>query len=300
LAQLFQVEGKIGIRWTNSMITVKDGSSTRDSQAVTDPEKSLMTFRQDSFLGMSPSDRVFLLAHEALHFTKWEDHFLNDSGEIGPFLGEDGKRHFINAMSAAIVMMAYEKKLFEKYQIVLKRPRPWKNHWLEVEGGTVTWSETDNNTYSNDTLGTFAVAYRYQLNSQWGLRVASRQESEERTLKTQISLKEQTSTIGLGVTYRYFFRPDPFTYWGNSHFVGSAMIEKIQGTYDIVDNFTGTKEESSSYGMSLGGRFYMPALLKAYWYIGFSMGYHSLNYKGINLKYDSLRNSAMVGVSYGF
>lgn len=134
LKALYQRD-EIAIGWTHEKITVIEGGRRRAVDAVADPKEGRLTLDQRRFLEMDAADRVFLLAHEGLHFIKWKGKSLVDEGPFESFPGDEGGRRFINSVAAAVAVGAYESRQIAGYSNVLSRSKSYKTRWLDLSSG---------------------------------------------------------------------------------------------------------------------------------------------------------------------
>ncbi len=295
-------EDQVRFSWTDQSIRVKEGGSLRAVDAVTDPSQNKITIHLNGFLGMNDSQRVFLLSHELVHLMKYQGSHLNDTGSIGPFDGRDGKRKLINAMSASVVMAAYKKRLFKKYENTLDRPKPWKKHRLEagVTGVSIVPSDSDTNVYANDSMSGGHLLYRYQSSSPWGGHIAYKYYSEEKTILTSIAAKESLNGGAVGVSYRLFPFKDPLSFLGHSHLIFEMQVEYYRAEYTVNDKIVSAEETTDALGGALNCKYYMPLGIGIWVYLGLGAGQLNYQFNTFGVKYDSPRTHTTIGVSYGF
>lgn len=300
LFELIKDDRRVRFTWTHESISVKEGDDVRAADAVTNASKKTVTLNQERFLDLSPSERVFLLSHELFHLSKWEGNHLKDRGTIGPFTSPSGQRKLINAMAGATVMQVDRQNHFKRYQKVLDRPQGWKKHWIDFKIGTEhATGGTTNNTYYLDRGSLSGFSYRYHW-SAYGLVVQSSLTDNSDKVLTSIEVTERIKTLGAGLSYRYFPGKDPLTMWGQAYLVGSVMLEQLSSTQDVSDPFVGLTSQDSSLGLALECNYYIPAKWGLWGFGGAKLSYHNYEHPDFGLKYESLRYSLNLGVSYGF
>ncbi|MGE0632003.1 MAG: hypothetical protein AB7O96_06320 [Pseudobdellovibrionaceae bacterium] len=64
-------------------------------------------FHRDSVKTLTPVQVLFLISHEFLHKVPYQDHYISDLEDIGPFANG---RHLLDSISSAIVTLAKKKK----------------------------------------------------------------------------------------------------------------------------------------------------------------------------------------------
>lgn len=298
----------VHIQWTNSPIDVVDGTQHRAADAVANRDKREITVNLPRYLGMRPAERVFLLTHEYLHFTQLDGKPMVDQGAVGPFTGADGARSLIDAMAAAtgILQGAFPREL-KSYRAKLYRSQAWKTRWFsaDVGGATVQSNYSDNFAFNNYFRA--QIGFRYQLTNEWGLVGIWRNESQSKTItynSMDINASENINIFGIGVAYRFFFAPDPLSFWGQSHLIVRGLAEYVKANYSFGDNYNSFSDSAGVYGASVGVDYYLPVFWGFWGYVGASYEYHPYKYVDptaqLNLNYDSNLISGYMGVAYAF
>ncbi|MCB0366296.1 MAG: hypothetical protein H6624_16445 [Bdellovibrionaceae bacterium] len=300
LFDLIRTDDAVTVKWTHEAISVKEEGDVRAADAVANPQDKTITLNQARFLELSPSERVFLLAHELMHFTSWEEKRIQDRGSIGPFTSNQGQRKLLNAMAAGLVMEVDRQDLFNQYKKTLKRPQGWKRHWLDLGFGSVnrTGGSIDN-TYYLDSYSSTDFSYRYYWSS-FGLILNSHNGDESDKILTSITASESLSAFGVGLTYRYFPGSDPLTTSGQAQIVASALLEHLTSEYEVSDPFVGIQSKDTSLGLALECKYFIPLKWGMWGFAGGRVSVHDYAHPDLGLKYESIRYSLNLGASYAF
>jgi hypothetical protein len=288
----------IDVEWTHEKISVKDGGTLRAVDAVADQSRGVITVNQDRFLEMKPYERIFLLTHELMHFTKTDGQYLSDEGAIGPFEGADGKRKLINSVAAAAVVLASDDGVLSRNRSTLDRPQGWKTNWIAVQVGSGSLGANDS-VYAMDRFNDAGVTFRKFLWGRLGVVATYDHLSYDKTILTQIKAKENVSILGAGISYRWFPFEDPLKWSGQTHFVFSGLVEFLRGKYDVDDTFVQLSNSTSSVGVGLQCSYFFP-ILKFWGFVSLNGHLHHYEYSDFQLKYDKPFTTQTLGVGYAF
>ncbi len=295
---------KINYSWTNDNIETHDENTLRSSDAVSDVKNMKMTLNQKRFRSLTASERVFLVSHELIHFLKINSKKPVDDKPIGPFKEKNGGRVLINAMAASVAMNVHEYYYYKEYASDLERSQNWKNHWLNIDTGTIDSNTDSQSPYIQRSYDISNFSYNYFLTKSFGLTVDYTSLKGERDVLSSTSSIEDLDVMGLGLSYRVFTHGDPLTFWGQSFFLINLRVNTLDGDHELRDSFIGFKTTSKGTGGTLECKYYMPIKNN----IWFTLGYRvqQLNYEfektdlNFKLKYDKVRTGANIGVSYAF
>ena len=303
MVKLIDHREDINIRWTNSPIEVfEEGGHKRAADAVASRSPREIVINLKRFLELKQPERVLLLTHELFHLTDLNGHPLTDVGAVGPFTGEQGSRHLVDAMAAAAsVSVGVFPKDIQRYRAKLSRSQAWRSNWFTLDlGGASAQSDQSSNFAVNSYTRT-QLAYRYQWNH-WGIMGEWRSETNDKTVLDTIKVNENLSILGAGVTYRLFPAADPLTFFGQSHFLFHALAEHIQADYKFNDGYTGASDSTSVFGANVGATYYLP-LFWGFWLdAGVAYEIHPYKYTNplVKLNYNQNIFSEYIGVSYAF
>lgn len=290
----------LNIRWTHEPITVTDRGYTRAVDAVTDKSKSEMTINLPRFLELQQVERDFLLTHETLHLTELDGQPMVDEGEVGPFSGNQGGRHLLDAMgSAAAILPALYPAEFKNAEDALKRPQAWKPWWIEFQTG-----KSNNTNPSSETFGANGFV-RQQLKvrrnfGKWALIAGYTHQSQSKKALGVVDVDEQANLFTFGAGYRFFFFQDPATFWGQTHLLLEGLVETGSAKISLTDPLTRAKSKADVRGGAVQATYYVPFVWGLWLDAG--IGYQSIpyKYKDVNLQYKNGSITHHLGVSYAF
>ena len=291
---------RVRIEWTHDRIEVMEMGEPRAVDAVANPKDNKITINQERFLEMKAFERLFLLTHELLHFTKEGDALVSDEGPLGAFPGPVGGRQYLNAMASGTVMQATDDGLFDTDHSILQRAQAWHHAWIDASVGTFSPGDPSTSSpYAMEHLATSSLAVRYYPWDQWGFVVGYASAQNSKTVLTEIQAREETQTLSFGVSYRIFPFANPLTATGQSHFVLNAMIEKLHGRYTVDENDVHGEWETDAWGQSLSCTYFLP-IWKFWLHAGATLHLDPYEYSDLGLRYDKPQITTHLGVSYGF
>lgn len=303
LARVVGKKDQLKLQWTNKEIEVEELGALRGADAVTNQQEQSITIKQDRFLQMNESEKVFLLAHELFHLTSLQGALLKDEGAIGPFKSKDGGRQLLNAMAATLVVLSDEYGVFRSNESTLKRSKSYVQNWLTL--GLVGVSTPNDPTTALDIerASGFQLGYRYQVNSDFGVVLDFQNLNGEKKILSTAMAKENRRIFSLGGAYRWFPFSNPLSFSGQSHFVMAATLDLHSGSYEVSDPSIGTSASSSSTGYTFACKYFIPFQSGFWGHAG--IAYSGLNYRynldnQMNLDYKNNGTSLALGVSYGF
>lgn len=303
LSQITGDKKDLNVTWTHEQIEVQEEGHLRGADAVTNAKQMSMTLNQQRFLGMDENERLFLVSHELFHLTSFQGKTLSDEGDIGPFKGVDGGREFINAMAAAVVLQASENGVFQQYQAAEKRSKGYKKTYISLGYNALSVPNDTTTAFDIDRTTGVTLGVRYQLTPEFGLIAQMAALKGDKTILTSINAKENKNIYSFGAGYRWFPFSNPMTAWGQSHFVFSATVDLLDGTYTYDEQGVGGSAKATSTGLTAACNYFMP-LDGGFWIYG-GVGYSAMNYSynldnQVDLKYKDNGTSFALGVSYGF
>ncbi len=289
------------VTWAHEEMTVVENNQHRAVEAVANPQTGQLTINQEMFTEMRRFERLFLLTHEMLHFTKHQGDYLSDEGTIGPFTGADGSRRLLNAMASATVMRALDSGFLDYYGASLNRSRSWKKTWVDINGGSTTPTVEGSGTYASKRLAQTQMGLRYYW-KQLGMIFNYRYQRATKTVLTSVQTNEKVESVGAGLTYRIFPFRDPLTFSGQSYIAFHALAEKFRATIKIHDPLVGSEDATDGWGGSLGTTYYLPIIWGGWCHLGASYDHRSYQYPDsrLRLKYGDRNISTYLGFSYGF
>lgn len=299
ILKLVQNPHAVSIRWTDQTILVNDRGYTRAVDAVTDRKKREITIHLKNFRKLQQFERVYLLTHEYLHLTEYAGKPMEDEGTVGPFVGDQGGRQLLDAMgSAAAVMQSQYPFDIKRYRARLMRSQSWKPFWFELNGGTARFQEQPKGTWASEDYSRWQGTFKYALGNFVLLASIRNEKNNKKALDTvEVEENKQISSAGLG--YRIFPWSDPETFWGQSHFQLSGMVDFVQAKLRLVDQIT-IEDKTSTTGGSAALHFYVPVFWGFWGFVGHSYEYHPYKYDNVNLKYKDGLFSHYLGVAYAF
>lgn len=298
-----QVKGaleKLNIRWTHDPITVVDRGYTRAVDAVTDKTKNEMTVNLPRFLELQQVERDFLLTHETLHMTELDGKPMVDEGEIGPFNGDQGGRHLLDAMgSAAAILPASYPAEFKNAEDALKRPQAWKPWWVEFQMGKANQTNPSSDTFGSNGFSRSQLKVRRNFGN-WSLILGYTNMFHSKKALGVVDVDEQLSLITAGAGYRFFFFQDPATFWGQTHLLLEGLVEAGSAKIKLTDPVTGAESKTNVRGGAVQATYYVP-FVWGFW-LDAGIGYQSVpyKYKDVNLQYKNGSMTHHLGVSYAF
>lgn len=301
-ADIFQLinSKQINFNWTSDKINVRENNQIRSVEAVTNSSiyPYSITIQKENFITRDALDRSFIIAHELFHLTKFENKYLSDEGEIGPFKGISGGRDFINAMASTIAVQTRDQDTFGKYQEILNRSQLYKNHWISL-GIDLRDQKSDSNNYGINNLSYTVFEYRYQP-STWGAYINFAGTKKEKTILTQTKGIEERKVVGIGVSTRLMPFDNPLDYWGQSYALIKVGIEQSTNSYELSDSFVSTSDTSRSIYPTISCNYFMPLESDLWFSIGVGYSAPSVKYDQINLNYKNQVLGLNIGASYAF
>jgi hypothetical protein len=293
-------DANLRVKWTHDPIEIIEDGKRRAADAVARPETGEITVNLSRFLEMKPYERIFLLSHELVHFTQYNDRPIVDSGPIGEFSGDEGGRRFVNAMaSSATVIATSHAPILKKYRARLQRAQGWRRGWVDAALGATLHTAAEESAYSMKSIFGGQVNARYYITHHFGPIVSYRGNQQAKNIRARIQAKESVSAIGAGLTYRYFPFDNPLSYLGQSHLAVSLMAENITAQYDVSDEYTALSERVSVWGANVGVDYYLPIYFNIWTTAGLNYLVNSYHYSEFDFKYGN-QLYAHVGVSYAF
>ncbi len=290
------------VQWTDEKLQVQELGKSLPVDAIANHSSQEIVIQRDKFLGLNVHEREYLLAHELFHLIETKEGFINDEQKIGPFSSPVGGRQLLNAAAASIVLTSYRENLFNKYGSKLWRSQKSKANWLSVEFGTSDQSEGDSKlSVEKFTMST--LSYRRDI-SDWGLVGRMRTATGDRSVLNHAKSSETSTAFGLGVSRRLHLSSDPLTFFGQSHFIFQALIERIQAQYQIHDQAISLSDSAEGWGGSLSCSYFMP-IVKGFW-VSLGLGYNQHNYEysslkpGFSLSEEKKQTMISLGANYGF
>ncbi len=284
--------------WTNKVINLQEGSNNVTADAVANPETKIVTVNKKNFLMMTQYRRVFLIAHELLHLVPIEGEYIGDVGDIGPFKSQQGRRELINSMASETVLQVYRYGLFQLYKPTLLRGQSNKHYWLDLNFVQQNDLISNSNTYSSDKHYGFEVNYKHFI-KKWGFNFGYKSLLSSEKILTSIEVEHNLSTLGLGLSYRFFMDDDPLTAFGQSFMVINANVDLVVSEYDVKDPFVSSNSKDNTIGYSVQANYYYP--LDYVWVkAGIGLSSFSFAHEELNLDKESLNIVGQLGVSYGF
>lgn len=303
ILNLLNQSGGVRITWTKDNIEVMEGGRRKTVDAVANYQNSELTIQQDRFLQMKPYERLFLLYHEYSHFLKYEGKPLSDEGKIGPFVGDDGGRKLLNAMSASIAIEAKDYRVMDRYSHVLSRSRATAPIWISVSLDATYSSADQQSVYFTNSKGGGTLQARYQWD-RFGTFVYFRSaNSSEKSILDTIKARETTYARGVGVNYRHFFQRDPTTFWGQSHLLLNFALEQVENQIEIKeDGFpqNDLKDKTNSTAYNIGAQYFMPLNSGFWWFVGANYIMNKYKYQEVRIENKKDQASFSAGVSYAF
>ncbi|HEY8270738.1 MAG TPA: putative metallopeptidase [Pseudobdellovibrionaceae bacterium] len=303
IARILTQKRELSFSWTHQEIEVQEEGKLRGVDAVTNAKNRSITLNQKRFLEMDENEKIFLVGHELFHLTAFEGKTLEDEGEIGPFKGVDGGRHFINALAATVVLQANEYGVFRAYEEAERRSKSYKKNWITLGMGSVSTANNPNTAFDIEKASGGQVGYRYQWTQEIGLLAHFSALKGTKKILSTIEAAENRNIFGLGASYRWFPFSNPLTASGQSHFIFGGTIDLLDGTYKFHDLNPGTTSKTSSVGYALTCNYFIPFNSGVWAYGG--MGYSNLHYSfnldnQMDLNYENNGTTFALGVSYGF
>lgn len=307
---LLKSKASLEIRWTNENIDVRDQNYLRAADAVMNWQNKVLIINQNRFVRFKQSERVFLIAHEMMHLIDDENgNKLQDSGEIGPFIGESGGREFINAMAAALTVKTIDEGILNNYFETLNRSRSSADIWFDLSLGSLSLNPSQSSTFAHNYLAQYQLGLRYQFSAKWGLGIQHRQNSGGTFKVKGVSSSEVLEAYQLGVNYRIFPSTDILSTSGQSHFVLGAYAEYMKGHLSLSDTYLRLDDDTSSLGLVLNGRYYLASQSGWWGFMGLSLLSQKYKYKftlddyslpNYEVLYPNQQYLWELGVSYGF
>jgi hypothetical protein len=299
LQPLVRDNNTVHVSWTTEAIDVLEDGHRRAVDAVTDRRLGQVTLNADRFRSMNPSERVFLISHELMHLTKFNDQPLTDEGPQGPFTSSEGSRQLVNAMAAAMTIEAEEAGAFDRYRSTLNRPQGWKKNWLDLTFFGSSASPTSVYGISSYTGASFR--YTHYFNA-LGVNAEYSGSKGNKTILSSVNSNEDISTFRLGASYRLFPFKNPLSYFGQSNLVFSADLDFVKGTFNLTDPHNDETETSNRVGVSGTARYYVPIVF-GFWgsiaesYVSLPAAY---TISGVRIEDEKNVFATSIGVSYAF
>ncbi len=302
LLSLVHHNSTVRFAWTTESIVVEETGGPRSVEAVTNSKNKTITLNQDSFLGLTPTQRVFLLSHELFHLIKFDDSYFSDEQSYPPFTGVQAGRNFINAMASSLTLESMVRTTSSKFTAPLSRSQSSKRHWMSL-GLIRTQNDTSqSSSYNPDSFSGFAFGYRYQPGP-LGLVLDISGQKGSRKVLTSIEVNEQRTTVGLGVAYRFYPFYEPMTFLGQSHFIFTGKFESRSGKIEVSDSTPGLdplRQEKSSTGWSVEGNYFIPLKNNLWAYANVRYSQIGLSYEDLDLEYTDNNFTYGLGASYAF
>lgn len=301
---------KMEVHWTGSDILVKDHSYLRAADAVINWQNQVLAIDQNRFVSMRASERLFLISHEIMHFLNdSQGQKLSDIGPIGPFEGNQGGRNFINALAASLVVKSIDQGVLDSYFTVLNRSRSASRYWFDLSLGSVSTNASQNSKFTQAYIADSEIGFHFQLNPRFALGVNYRSSEETAKSVSRLWIKEKLKAYQLVLGYRFFPSDDVLTRLGQSHFLLSAGIEKLQATQNLSDSFSTLTENIAVISPLIGTRYYLASDNGLWFFAGAALLFHNYKYKynldqyslpAVEVKYPGQQYRFEIGVSYGF
>lgn len=297
IMNLASPDGIVRYTWTSEAIHVTEKNGPRAADAVALPAQNLVTINQSRFVTMANHERLLLITHELGHLTKEDGKHPVDDEPVGGFTSPEGGRELLNAAAASVVQMAYARGIYEKYSGTLTLSQGVKRNWIFLASGSTSAAEQD--SFGVTKFQGSKFGYRHQFGA-LGAIVQYRSAEGSMSLRNTIHGDEKLKAWGAGVSYRYFPSDDPLTFWGQSHLVGTFMVERLSTEYHLKDDFIDERETAVSTSWTAGLSYFMP-LKRDFWiYLQYEYLPHKYSYETLAVESGNIQSSYAVGVAYAF
>ena len=299
LDKLLSPNSGVSFIWIEKGITERE--SKRPADALTQRQKKRILIDEERFRDLSSADRIQLLTHEYFHLLRWNGRDIIDSGEMGPFTGQDGARHFLDVLGAAYVIEAMRAEVIPLQSSDYSSP--FYHFRVGLSYGTQKESDSvkARSFVSEDTdVTNLSLSYYRRASSNFGL--ALRYLNESATSNTGGVTGSIEREVGyLGIEWRsMLIGGEPDSWWSLVHY--TVMIGAGGGTmkHKISDNFNTFDEGSKGYGGYLEANLHVPLKFGLFANIGASLEYLPYQLKTLGIKKKKPTKSTLLGVSYGF
>lgn len=297
--KLLSPNSGVSFIWIENGITERE--SKRPADALTQRQKKKILIDEERFRDLSSADRIQLITHEYFHLLKWKGRDIVDTGEMGPFSGQDGARHFLDVLGAAYVIEAMRAEVIPLQSSDYSSP--FYHFRVGLSYGTQKESDSvkARSFVSRDTgVTNLSLSYYRRASSNFGL--ALRYLNESATSNTGGVTGSIEREVGyLGIEWRsMLIGGEPDSWWSLVHY--TVMIGAGGGTmkHTISDNFNSFDEGSKGYGGYLEANLHAPLKFGLFANIGASLEYLPYQLKTLEIKQKKPTKSILWGVSYGF
>lgn len=289
--------------WVETSMLNKNTVGVRVVDAVAQKDKKMIYIDQTRFIDLTPSKRLFLLTHELFHMDKFENSILNDENKIGPFTSEYGVRDLLNAAAAGIVLTSIEESVFQNYTKILNQSRSTKKHWFGFVSAANQVKDDKKSNFDTRMDRGYRFSYLFQPESlyNFGLTLQLQTQSGDKNIFESVRLKEKRSSWAIGVSYRRFLFNDwdPINHFWNLFLQLELLHERLDGNFDLSDNYTSQQATASSTSPALRISLYIPIKLNFWINVGAEMSQHKLYYQEFDYNLVQNTPSYFLGVSYG-
>jgi hypothetical protein len=293
----------VEIIWATDRMEVIESSGARDADAVAQPEQQKIYLNRDQFLSLKDYERIYLLTHELGHLTKFENRYVKDESQIGPFTQADGGRQFLNSMAAAVAMKSIVNGQVGHYAESLSRSKNYKTNWITARMGQYLPGD-DHSTkltpYKIEKFVGLSASYRYQMDEKNGFSLGYKTAHGDAKLLSMTKAEIYFKLLQLQYHYRIFPFSDPMSMAGQSHFLFGGGYETGSAEMKISDDLSSLNEDKK-LGSPLVTVEYLLPFSSGIWFQG-GAAWTMHNYDFSEIGYISQKNQIYfnLGVSYGF
>ena len=285
--------------WIEKGITERE--SKRPADALTQRGKKRILIDEERFRNLTSADRIQLLTHEYFHLLKWNGRDIIDSGEMGPFMGQDRARHFLDVLGAAYAIEAMRAEVIPLQSSDYSSPfyhfRVGLSSGMQKESDSL---KTRSFVSSDTNVTNLSLSYFRRASSNFGL--ALRYLNETATSNTKGVTGSIERKVGyLGIEWRsMLIGGEPDSWWSLVHY--TVMIGAGGGImkHKISDNFNTFDEGSKGYGGYLEANLHVPLLFSLFANVGATIEYLPYKLNTLGIKQKQPTTSTLLGVSYAY